>query len=85
MWNEVCDKYFDQNDKSGNKCYTQKRKHFKIPRTIIGWWLKSRYYKVMCYIATMYDNGMQRLHLENGIILDFATRTIISEKEEENA
>lgn len=58
-------------------------KHFKIPKTRIGWRFKSRYYKLMCYIETMYNDELpiQRLHLDNGIILDFEHRTITHEED----
>lgn len=56
-----------------------KRKHFPIPKTMFGWQIKSKHYKLMCYIETLYNEKERRLHLDNGIILDFENMTITHE------
>lgn len=53
MWSEVCDKYYEVKAVIGDK-FT-KRKYFPIPKTMFGWWIKSKYYKLMCHIEVMYQ------------------------------
>lgn len=77
MWSEVCDKYYEVKAEVGDKF--AKRKHFPIPKTMFGWWFKSKYYKLMCYIENMYSENQHRLHLDNGIILDFENMIITHE------
>lgn len=84
MWSEVCDKYYEVKSEIGDKFSKfSKRKHFPIPKTMLGWWFKSKYYKFMCYIEAMYSEKQHRLHLDNGIILDFENMIITHEDKED--
>lgn len=77
MWSEICDNYYKVKTEIGDKFV--KRKHYPIPKTMFGWCIKSKYYKLMCHIETMYSEKQRRLHLDNGIILDFENMIITHE------